>query len=160
MVGSFGLFAGILANEVLNIVLKRWFAEPRPIGSAKAGFGLPSSHSQLMFFVVVFIAMWLYCSQRVTLDHHLHKHLLVALLVGSSVIVAFSRFDLQRSCVRPAFDLIRCAVLCAVCIWAFIPLSKWWWAVWSARWSALCGIILVIISQGVCCLCLPPVCCR
>lgn len=45
------LLVGQLLNEGLNILLKEYFKEPRPLGSDKTDYGMPSSHSQFMGYL-------------------------------------------------------------------------------------------------------------
>lgn len=45
------LLLGQLINEVFNVILKISFAEPRPYGDNQGEYGMPSAHSQAMFFV-------------------------------------------------------------------------------------------------------------
>lgn len=45
------LLVGQLINEGINAVLKEYFREPRPLGSDKLDYGMPSSHSQFMGYL-------------------------------------------------------------------------------------------------------------
>lgn len=42
--------AGAMLNGILSKVLKRIIREPRPVGSRKKGYGMPSSHACSLFF--------------------------------------------------------------------------------------------------------------
>ncbi len=66
---------GVLVNSAVNLILKRVFKEPRPsgmynqfnnagvstlmslAGSSKNGHGMPSHHSQFMFFMCVYLLL-------------------------------------------------------------------------------------------------------
>ena len=49
-------FAGQMLNEIANFVLKRMFAEERPKGSDRTDPGMPSNHSQFVFFFLCLLA--------------------------------------------------------------------------------------------------------
>jgi len=51
--------SGQVFNSAVNLMLKYYIREPRPLGSAKRGYGMPSHHSQYMFFVAAYISGWL-----------------------------------------------------------------------------------------------------
>ncbi|KAJ1618916.1 phosphatidic acid phosphatase type 2/haloperoxidase [Pavlovales sp. CCMP2436] len=53
------LFAGQMANLVLNSLLKRTFRSPRPLGSDRSDSGMPSDHAQFMAFWAVYICLFL-----------------------------------------------------------------------------------------------------
>jgi len=55
-------FAGQLANEALNMVLKRVLREPRPAGSHREDYGMPSSHAQFSGFFAVYLILLLQLS--------------------------------------------------------------------------------------------------
>lgn len=74
------MFAGQLACEAINFVLKRLIKEERPprLGVGK-GYGMPSSHAQFTAFWAVSLALFLCVRHRprpataVTNDHHHHR---------------------------------------------------------------------------------------
>ncbi|CAM9499145.1 unnamed protein product [Ascophyllum nodosum] len=57
----FVLAVGHLFDLAINKVLKTWFAQARPAGCINTGFGMPSNHTQYMFFFATFAALFLWC---------------------------------------------------------------------------------------------------
>ncbi|KAI1615824.1 dolichyldiphosphatase [Exophiala viscosa] len=53
------MFAGQMACEALNFVLKRLIREERPTQMHGKGYGMPSSHSQFVAFFSVSLSLWL-----------------------------------------------------------------------------------------------------
>jgi dolichyldiphosphatase len=107
----FGL-TGLLVNEALSVLLKHLIRQPRPATAYNHGFGMPSSHTQLMACFTAYIALWLYrTSTRTTtagggggggaaerIEHvrcdrygRWAKPLVVALCLSASVAVGLSR---------------------------------------------------------------------
>ncbi|KAJ6782975.1 hypothetical protein PWT90_08354 [Aphanocladium album] len=58
------LFAGQLACEALNFVLKRLIKEERPRQIHGKGYGMPSSHAQFVFFWSVALSLFLLVRHR------------------------------------------------------------------------------------------------
>ncbi len=52
------MFAGQMACEGLNWVLKRYIKEERPAQMLGKGYGMPSSHAQFVAFFAVYIGLW------------------------------------------------------------------------------------------------------
>lgn len=52
------ILLGQILNEVLNAVLKGFFKEPRPLGTERFDFGMPSSHSQFMGYLAAIAPMF------------------------------------------------------------------------------------------------------
>lgn len=52
------MFAGQMACEALNWVLKRWIREDRPAQMLGKGYGMPSSHAQFVAFFAVYLGLW------------------------------------------------------------------------------------------------------
>jgi dolichyldiphosphatase len=88
---------GLLLSTAVNMVLKRWVAEHRPLGSAKLGHGMPSDHTQCMTFVFVYSTIWLW--HRVRLHRGLKGAIVVA-LAALGMIVAYSRVHLGVHSIR------------------------------------------------------------
>ena len=45
-----------VANAILSKVLKRAIKQPRPAGSTEGGYGMPSSHTQSLFYFFSIVA--------------------------------------------------------------------------------------------------------
>jgi len=84
-------FGGLLLSTVANTLLKHWWAEHRPLGSAKLGHGMPSDHAQCSAFIVTYTAIWM--MHRCNFSRHL-KALLLALMVSVAATVGYSRIHL------------------------------------------------------------------
>lgn len=54
-------FIGTLFNECINIVLKHWIQEPRPMTRAQiwTEYGMPASHSQFMCFFTQYVLLFI-----------------------------------------------------------------------------------------------------
>lgn len=52
------MFAGQMACEALNWVLKRYIREARPAQMLGKGYGMPSSHAQFVAFFAVYLGLW------------------------------------------------------------------------------------------------------
>lgn len=61
-------FIGTLVNEVSNIILKHWIREPRPINRLHIGteFGMPSSHSQFIWFFSTYVTLFIFIRYATT----------------------------------------------------------------------------------------------
>lgn len=57
-----------LANEALNIVLKRMLRQTRPQGAEKTDYGMPSDHAQFMFFTATYFALLLLLRSAIPLQ--------------------------------------------------------------------------------------------
>ena len=115
-----GYVSGIIINVILNIILKRWIAEPRPINNdaqfqilmknhknvQTEMFGMPSGHAQLSGFTFVYILLsthtwWIHllfgiyviavCIQRVITHAHSVLQVCVGLSIG--VITAYGIYN-------------------------------------------------------------------
>ncbi|KAG9392485.1 hypothetical protein J8273_5477 [Carpediemonas membranifera] len=77
--------SGQLFNELVNHLLKNYFQDARPPGSAKTDFGFPSSHSQWCGYSAVFLLITLAHIpwRRLTCVHRLGAVLVVALCVAT-----------------------------------------------------------------------------
>lgn len=78
------LLGGQFANELINLILKKLLKHPRPEGIHQdGGYGMPSSHTQFMWFFVI-STMLLLKTQR------LKNYLLIL----CAVVVSYSRIYL------------------------------------------------------------------
>ncbi|TFK39774.1 hypothetical protein BDQ12DRAFT_603035 [Crucibulum laeve] len=93
------MWAGQLAGEVLNYMLKHLIKQERPIQSIGNGFGFPSSHSQYMGYFSSFLICHLYFRHKFAstgswiLDQ-LWRSLLYLGLLAWAGLVAYSRYHL------------------------------------------------------------------
>lgn len=82
-------FAGQVANEAVNMVLKRYFKESRPDGSHREDFGMPSSHAQFSGFFAFYLILLLQFSFR---GHSpVVRHLLSLGAIITALLVCESR---------------------------------------------------------------------
>lgn len=93
------MWAGQLAGEVLNWLLKHAIKEDRPIDSIGNGYGFPSSHSQYMAYFACFLMCHLSFRHKFTstgypiLDQLWRAIVYLGLIVWSAT-VAYSRYYL------------------------------------------------------------------
>ncbi|KAF3849390.1 hypothetical protein F7725_015887 [Dissostichus mawsoni] len=96
---TISFFGGLILNEGVNWVLKHIFREPRPCAGAHTTlhteYGMPSSHSQLMWFFVVYFFLFLYLRMHQTNNARcvdlLWRHILSIILLGTALSVSYSR---------------------------------------------------------------------
>ncbi|PWA26888.1 hypothetical protein CCH79_00001073 [Gambusia affinis] len=96
---TISFFAGVLLNEGVNWVLKHILREPRPCAGAHttvyAEYGMPSNHSQLIWFFVVYFFLFLYLRMHQTNNARcvdlLWRHVLSIVLLGMASSVSYSR---------------------------------------------------------------------
>ncbi|EPS40680.1 hypothetical protein H072_5482 [Dactylellina haptotyla CBS 200.50] len=55
---------GQLGCEAVNFILKRLIKESRPTNLKGKGYGMPSSHTQFMFFFATYISLWIAVRNR------------------------------------------------------------------------------------------------
>ncbi|XP_034047902.1 dolichyldiphosphatase 1 [Thalassophryne amazonica] len=95
---TISFFAGVLLNEGVNWLLKNIVREPRPcagIHSVHTDYGMPSNHSQLIWFFVVYFFLFLYLRMHQTNNARcvdlLWRHILSIVLLGLAISVSYSR---------------------------------------------------------------------
>jgi len=94
-------FAGLLLNEGMNMILKYTIREARPMRRQTnyTEFGMPSSHSQLMWFFAVYSTFFtifrLHRYPGKSIMNHLHKVGIILTVVGTAAFVAYSRIYLM-----------------------------------------------------------------
>ncbi|KAI7832746.1 PAP2 domain protein [Gamsiella multidivaricata] len=86
------MFAGQLANEFVNQVLKRLFKQARPTEYLGDGYGMPSSHSQFMAYFATYTAILMY--RRGGASDGFLPHLVSGCVVLWSALVVYSRVHL------------------------------------------------------------------
>lgn len=86
------MLAGQLLNEVLNYILKEHLQQDRPYGHLGDGYGMPSSHSQFIWYFAVYGSLYLF--NYIHLDHTVWKVLTSAAMFALAILVAVSRIYL------------------------------------------------------------------
>jgi dolichyldiphosphatase len=81
------MLAGQLFNEGLNNILKRIIKQPRPSSSKKAGFGMPSSHSQFMWYFAIYGLLCLSISRQ----NYWLRVFYALIMIGAATGVSVSR---------------------------------------------------------------------
>jgi len=89
---TFGI--GVIVNYVANVALKKYIAEPRPkMRSVQfEEYGMPSSHSQFMWFCSTYIV--LFTLFRLT-NTVVWKSISMFLCISCSILMSYSRVYLQ-----------------------------------------------------------------
>ncbi|KAF3922638.1 Dolichyldiphosphatase [Orbilia brochopaga] len=90
--------AGQLGNEAVNYVLKRLIKEARPTDLKGKGYGMPSSHTQFMFFFATYISLWI--ALRNNAIQVAVKPLLLAVLPVLATAIAAARVYLHYHTTR------------------------------------------------------------
>ncbi|KAK0141306.1 Dolichyldiphosphatase 1 [Merluccius polli] len=96
---TISFFGGLILNEGVNWLLKHIVKEPRPCAGAhttlNTDYGMPSSHSQLIWFFVVYFFLFLYLRMHQTNNARcvdlLWRHILSIVLLGVALSVSYSR---------------------------------------------------------------------
>jgi len=95
-------FLGILLNEAVNMVLKRYFQEARPCRPGDEAFlyskhGMPSSHCQFMSFFAAYLILFAYMRLKPHESENfiLRKHVIAFSSLLSAVLVSISRIYLH-----------------------------------------------------------------
>ncbi|GAA5813014.1 hypothetical protein MFLAVUS_006480 [Mucor flavus] len=86
------MLAGQLLNEALNFVLKENIEQDRPYGHLGDGYGMPSSHSQFIWYFAVYGS--LYLLKFIQLDHDIWKVLTIFAMFSLAILVSVSRIYL------------------------------------------------------------------
>ncbi|KAF5893842.1 putative helicase senataxin isoform X1, partial [Clarias magur] len=96
---TISFFGGLVMNEGLNWLLKHILQEPRPCGGGHSTvtteYGMPSSHSQFIWFFVIYFFLFLYLRMHQTNNARcvelLWRHVLSIILLGVALSVSYSR---------------------------------------------------------------------
>ncbi|XP_049594323.1 dolichyldiphosphatase 1 [Syngnathus scovelli] len=96
---TISFFGGLTLNEAVNWMLKHILREPRPCAGTHSAmtsdYGMPSSHSQLIWFFVVYFFLFLYLRMHQTNNARcvdlLWRHVLSIVLLGVAFAVSYSR---------------------------------------------------------------------
>ncbi|KAF9955874.1 hypothetical protein BGZ70_010082 [Mortierella alpina] len=86
------MFAGQLANEAVNQMLKRLVKEARPTEYLGDGYGMPSSHSQFMAYFATYTILLL--NRRGVVPGDTISHVASVLVVVWAALVVYSRVHL------------------------------------------------------------------
>ncbi|KAF9583076.1 Dolichyldiphosphatase 1 [Lunasporangiospora selenospora] len=86
------MFAGQLANEVVNQILKRLVRQARPTDYLGDGYGMPSSHSQFMAYFATYTAILMY--RRGLAPGAMMPHVVSGLVTVWALLVVYSRVHL------------------------------------------------------------------
>ncbi|KAF9569542.1 Dolichyldiphosphatase 1 [Mortierella alpina] len=90
------MFAGQLANEIVNQILKRLVKEARPTEYLGDGYGMPSSHSQFMAYFATYTIILMYRS--VHLYYHTWQQVVAGTICG--IIFALSYYFIANKFLR------------------------------------------------------------
>ncbi|XP_058823956.1 dolichyldiphosphatase 1-like [Topomyia yanbarensis] len=95
-------FVGTLFNEGINIFLKHWIREPRPVNRSQiwTEYGMPSSHSQCMCFFAQYVLLFIFIRLHHMNNNNARAERLVRILVlvmcwVVTILVCFGRIYLQ-----------------------------------------------------------------
>ncbi|KAL0273982.1 UNVERIFIED_CONTAM: hypothetical protein PYX00_006530 [Menopon gallinae] len=98
---TISFFIGTIFNEFLNLILKHIFCEARPVfrNSLYTEYGMPSSHSQFMWFFTTYIVYFVFIrlqhmNNKTTLETIWRTALTVVCLLAA-MAVTYSRIYLQ-----------------------------------------------------------------
>jgi len=91
---TFTYGVGVIVNYIANAALKKYFAEPRPkVRSVQfEEYGMPSSHSQFMWFCSTYMVLFTLLRLHNTTAW---KLLCVLVVLGASTTMSYSRVYLQ-----------------------------------------------------------------
>ncbi|PJF18522.1 hypothetical protein PSACC_01646 [Paramicrosporidium saccamoebae] len=85
------LLAGQVLNETVNSALKKIIRQPRPLGTNRDDFGMPSSHAQFMGFLLV-AAMIMLPRVHPSVGQRLTIWIVRLGVMASTLFAAFSRY--------------------------------------------------------------------
>ncbi|XP_023371989.1 dolichyldiphosphatase 1 isoform X3 [Otolemur garnettii] len=103
---TISFLGGLALNEGVNWLIKNIIQEPRPCGGPHTAvgtkYGMPSSHSQFMWFFSIYSFLFLYL--RVYLLYHTWSQVLYGGIAGSFMAVAW--FIFTQEVLTPLFPRI------------------------------------------------------
>ncbi|XP_006640716.1 dolichyldiphosphatase 1 [Lepisosteus oculatus] len=124
---TISFFGGLVLNEGVNWVLKHIFREPRPCEGAHTTltteYGMPSSHSQFIWFFFIYSFLFLYLRMHQTNNARclelLWRHILSICLLTVALSVSYSRvYLLYHSWSQVIYGGVAGSIIGAV--WFFI----------------------------------------
>lgn len=85
-------FLGTLASEALNYFLKHTIQDPRPVTRPNDynEFGMPSSHSQFMWFFATYISFFVFIRLHHMNNNTIMESMSKLVIIGSSVALALT----------------------------------------------------------------------
>ncbi|CAO3621461.1 unnamed protein product [Mucor fragilis] len=86
------ILLGQLLNEAFNYVLKEHIEQDRPYAHLGDGYGMPSSHSQFIWYFAVYGSLYMY--RYIHLDHSIWKVLTSLAMFALAALVSISRIYL------------------------------------------------------------------
>ncbi|XP_055516227.1 dolichyldiphosphatase 1 [Leucoraja erinacea] len=100
---SISFLCGLVLNEILNWLIKNVIKEPRPCQGAHRNlfteYGMPSSHSQFIWFFSIYSLLFLYLRMHQTNNARcldlLWRHILSVCLLTLAFLVSYSRVYLM-----------------------------------------------------------------
>ena len=135
------MLLGQLLNEASSIVVKDLVAASkwrhwsvRPPGSDKTDAGMPSSHTQFIFFFCTYSALFVW--RRVRIERPQAKPLLCLGLEFFALAVGFSRFHLQYHTAEQCFAGAALGVGCGAAWFATVGQLRPSFAGWE-QWGPL-----------------------
>ncbi|ORX52959.1 PAP2-domain-containing protein [Piromyces finnis] len=126
---------GQLLNEVFNGIIKNIIKEPRPESNfqihdlffffniiftnqaAISGYGMPSSHSQFMFFFATYCIIYMFL--KLKMKNNIWKYILSIVLICLATTVAFSRYYLYYHSAKQVLTGITIGIISGIC-WFYI----------------------------------------
>jgi len=131
------MFAGQMACEALNWVLKRYIREDRPTQMMGKGYGMPSSHAQFVAYFAVYLGLWVVVRHDPWKTNESKTHVptpmwqrvgLALAALGGAVAVAQSRMYVANSMLSldflPFLTVVQisqlphaASSLCWLCCW-------------------------------------------
>ncbi|KAI8138014.1 phosphatidic acid phosphatase type 2/haloperoxidase [Fennellomyces sp. T-0311] len=88
-IAGISILAGQLLNEGLNAILKEYLQIARPNSHLGAGYGMPSSHAQFIWFFAIFGSLYLW--KRITVDYPIQKAVVSVAMFALALLVSYSR---------------------------------------------------------------------
>ena len=130
----FLMFAGQLACEAINFVLKRIIREERPKVHTGKGYGMPSSHAQFVAFFAVHLTLFLlirHKPRQFSREKGMHNPLtfgsraVISLgVLGTAAAVAWSRIYLSYHTSKQVLVGLIAGTICAVGWFTIVELIR------------------------------------
>jgi hypothetical protein len=141
------MFAGQMACEALNWVLKRFIREDRPTQMMGKGYGMPSSHAQFVAFFAVYLGLWVVVRHDPWKTNESKTHVptpmwqrvaLALAALGGAVAVAQSRMYVPNSIL--SHNLLLPLTIMQISQLPHTAPGLHWICSWYAMWCCMvCG---------------------